>query len=361
MPLRFFAILVLISTAAYQPWQETYEKRAISVKVIWPSSLAVSNSILYIVDARKKSGESIRCVNLQTNRISTLRTKEQLSLISGLAIDSAGDLVVCEFTTARISKINGHDGSVVRVAGGNGMGFSGDGGPAIIAKLSRPENPFFDRHGNLYFADLGNHRIRKIDSQGIITTIAGNGKIETSGDGGPATRAGLEYPNAVAVDADGNILISQYGYGSDSHRIRKVDASTGLIDTIAGLGGSGLAGDTGPALSAKLQCPSHVLFDLNRNILIVDPVNDRIRRIDAHSQIINSIVGTTKGFSGDGGPAQKAELNNPAAIAIDEYGNLYIADFVNNRVRRVDATSGVITTIAGNGRGRRPVKHPVNL
>ena len=104
-----------------------------------------------------------------------------------------------------------------------------------------------------------------------------------------------------------------------------------------------------------------MLFDLNRNILIADPVNDRIRRIDAHSQIINSIVGTTKGFSGDGGPAQKAELNNPAAIAIDEYGNLYIADFVNNRVRRVDATSGVITTIAGNGRGRRPVKHPVNL
>lgn len=107
--------------------------------------------------------------------------------------------------------------------------------------------------------------------------------------------------------------------GSDSHRIRRVDASTGLIDTIAGLGGRGLAGDTGPDLSAKLQDPSQVLFDLNRNILIVDPVNDRIRRIDAHSQIIDSIVGTTKGFSDDGRLAQNAKLNNPSAIAIDEY------------------------------------------
>jgi DNA-binding beta-propeller fold protein YncE len=207
-----------------------------------------------------------------------------------------------------------------------------------------------DADGNLYVVDLGNNRIRRVDAKtGIISTVAGSGNRDSSGDGGSALLAGLEYPSSIAIDRSGNLYISQYGYGSDSHRIRRVDAKTGIIETFAGLGKAGLWGDGGPALQASLQSPSDLLFDAAGSLFVVDPVNDRVRRIDAPSGIITTFAGTTKGFGGDGGPAAKAKLNNPSSITFDSAGNLYIAEFVNNRVRRIDAKTGIITTVAGNG------------
>jgi DNA-binding beta-propeller fold protein YncE len=187
-----------------------------------------------------------------------------------------------------------------------------------------------DKNGDLIITEFTMDRIKKISTKtGAVTTLAGTGHSGFSGDGG--------------------LFISQYGYGPNSHRIRRVDAATGIIETIAGLGGQGYAGDGGPALSAQLGSPSDLVIDAKGNLWVVDPVNDHVRRIDNTSGFIDTVAGSVKGFFGDGGPATAARLSNPSGIALDSDGNLYIAEFVNNRVRCVDHKSGKIRTVAGNG------------
>ncbi len=320
---------------------------AIRASINGPTGIAIDGTqTAYIIE----SFDFIRRVDLITGRISTLKPNVKLEGMHCILVDGAGDLIVSEFTADRVLKIHPQDGSVSLVAGGVRMNFGGDGGPAPAAGLSSPMGMALDAEGNLYIADEGNSRIHRVDAKtGFISTVAGSEKRSSSGDGGPALLAGLEYPGSIAIDRAGNLYISQYGYGPDSHRIRRVDAKTGIIDTFAGLGKAGLAGDGGMALQASLESPSHLLFDAIGNLFLVDPVNDRVRRIDAQSGIITTFAGTTKGFGGDGGPAVKAKLDNPSSIAFDSAGNLYIAEFVNNLVRRVDAKTGVITTIAGNG------------
>jgi len=318
---------------------------AVKASMNGPSGIAVDGSILYVIES---FGNFIRRVNLTTGIITTVHTQIPLKAIDSITVDSSGDLIVTEFTVDRVRRIHPQDGSVTTVAGGIRQRFSGDGGPAASAGLSRPSYTTFDAKGNLYIVDMGNNRIRRVDAlTGIISTVAGNGEQNSTGDGGPALEAGLEYPNSVVVDASGNLYIAQFGYGPNSHRIRRVDARSGIITTIAGLGKEGLHGDGGSALQASLDYPSDLLIDKKGNILVVNI--DRIRRIDAITKVITTVVGTTKGFAGDGGPATKAKLNNPSALAFDSAGNLYISEFVNNRVRRVGASTGVITTIAGNG------------
>ncbi|MBX3014394.1 MAG: hypothetical protein KF832_22925 [Caldilineaceae bacterium] len=234
--------------------------------------------------------------------------------------------------------------SLISTVAGNGTAdFSGDGGPATSATLDAPVGVEVDSASNLYIAVRYSDRIRKVDTNGVITTVAGNGTTDFSGDGGPATSAALNMPAGVVIDSTGNLYIADTG----NNRIRKVDTNS-IISTIAGNGTADFSGDGGPATSATLNNPAGVAIDSTGNLYIVDAWNNRIRKVDANG-IISTIAGNgTADFSGDGGPATSATLNNPTGVAVDSAGNLYIADAWNNRVRKVDV-NGVITTVAGNG------------
>src|SRR5208282_5831460 len=195
----------------------------------------------------------------------------------------------------------------------------------------------------LYIADFYNNRIRKVDTSGTITTVAGTGTQGYNEDGIPATTAQLSNPAAVAVDAAGNVYIAD----TWNNRIRKIDA-TGTINTIAGTGFPGVLGDGGPATSAQVDEPEGLAVDSSGSVYIVDYGNSKIRKIDT-SGTINTIAGTgTSGFSGDGGPATAAFLNQPTGVAVDSAGSVYIEDNQNSRVRKVDS-SGIITTIVWTG------------
>ena len=233
--------------------------------------------------------------------------------------------------------------TITTIAGTPPRAPDGDGGPAIEANLNWPGGVAVDGAGNVYIADRGNDRIRRVDGAGIITTIAGTGESGSSADGGPAIEANLNWPAGVAVDGAGNVYIADRG----NDRIRRVDGA-GVITTIAGTGVRGFSGDGGPAVEAKLDGPSGIAVDGAGNVYIADRGNDRIRRVDG-AGVITTIAGTgVRGFSGDGGPAVEAKLDGPSGIAVDGAGNVYIADYNNHRVRRVDG-AGIITTIAGTG------------
>jgi sugar lactone lactonase YvrE len=262
----------------------------------------------------------------------------------GVAVDGAGNLYTASPNANRVYKVD-PSGQLTIVAGNGTPGFSGDGGPATSATLFTPKAVAVDAVGNIYIADTSNQRIRKVDSSGIITTAAGNGTYGFSGDGGPATGASLYSPSGVALDAAGNIYIAD----SRNHRIRKVDTS-GIITTVAGNGTFGFSGDGGPATSATLSDPYGVAVDAAGNLYIVDQLNNRIRKVDTSGTIATVAGNGTPGFSGDNGPATSASLYSPSGVAVDAAGNLYIADTSNQRIRKVD-TSGIITTVAGNGTG----------
>ena len=231
-------------------------------------------------------------------------------------------------------------GIIVTVAGG---GSGGDGGPAVEARLNEPRGVEFDRAGNLYIADSSSHRVRRVDATGAIATVAGTGETGYGGDDGPAVHAMLNWPSDMAVDAGGNLYIAD----TRNHRVRRVDRS-GTITTVAGTGWEGHGGDGGPAVEARMYYPDSVAIDRAGNLFIADAWNQRIRRVDA-SGIITTIAGTGEmGHSGNNGLAVEAQLNGPAGVDVDGAGNLYIADTWNDRIRRVDR-HGIITRIAGLG------------
>jgi len=230
------------------------------------------------------------------------------------------------------------------IVAGNGVeGYSGDDGPATNAMLDKPSGLAVNKLGELYIADYLNNRIRKVDAAGIITTVAGNGDASFSGDGGAATNARLYYPYSVTVNAAGSLYIADFY----NNRIRKVDTN-GIIATVAGNGGQGFSGDGGPATNATFLGVTGVAVDTAGNLYINDWYNNRIRKVDTNGTITTIAGNGTAGFSGDGGVATNASLNRPEGVTVDAMGNLYIADRDNNRVRKVDA-DGMITTVAGNG------------
>ena len=266
----------------------------------------------------------------------------RLSAPYGVSVDANGNVYIADTGNSVIRKVD-TSGKITTIAGNGMQGFSGDGGLATSASLYAPTRAVPDRSGNLYIADYYNQRIRKVDPAGIIATFAGTGDFGYNGDGILATSAQLNSPYGIAVDSVGNVYIAD----SFNYRIRKVDTS-GMITTIAGDGWGGAIGDGGPATSAELSEPEDVALDGHGNIYIADAANSKIRKIDS-SGIITTLAGNGNfDFGGDGGPAASAVVNFPTGVTADSSGNVYIADFQNNRIRKVDS-SGTITTIAGTG------------
>lgn len=237
-----------------------------------------------------------------------------------------------------------HAQNINTIAGVGTSGFTGDGGAATAAHLRNPVNARFDAAGNLYFADYNNHRIRKTDVAGVITTIAGTGAPAFSGDGGAATAAAFNNPIGLAVDASGNIYVAD----RNNNRIRKISAA-GIITTVAGTGGIAYTGDGGAATAATLNYPTGINVDAAGNVYIADENNNVIRKITVSSGNISTVAGTgTAGFSGDLGAATSAKLDHPKDVYVNGTGEIFIADFNNHRIRRVN-TSGNISTFAGVG------------
>jgi sugar lactone lactonase YvrE len=260
---------------------------------------------------------------------------------AGVAVDSSGNLFIADNLNNRIRKVT-PAGIITTVAGNGSRDFSGDGGAATSASLGSPNGVVVDRSGNLYISDNLNNRIRKVTPAGIITTVAGNGSSGWTGDGGPAPSASISSPSGIAVDQSGNLYIADLG----NLRVRKV-TSTGIITTIAGNGTFGFSGDGGPATLAALRSPKGVAVDAGGNLFIVDTGNNRIREVTP-AGIITTVAGNGSAtFSGDGGPATMTAVN-PAGVAVDAGGNLFIADSGNNRIRKV-TSAGIISTVAGDG------------
>ncbi len=269
-------------------------------------------------------------------------TDAELYYPSGITTDAAGNLYIADYSNNRIRMIT-TAGIISTLAGNGTQGYNGDGSSATDAELYHPSDIAFDDKGNLYIAEVGNNRIRQINTLGIITTVAGKDTSGFSGDGGQATAAKLQTPSGIAFDADGNIYIADAG----NNRIRMIN-TLGIINTQVGNGAFGFNGDGGQATAAKLGYPWGVTFDAAGNLYIVDQSNNRIRKVNT-AGIISTVTGTgTQGYSGDGGQATVAELNNPWEVTFDAIGNLYIADLGNNRIRTIN-TAGIISTIVGTG------------
>ena len=262
-----------------------------------------------------------------------------LTLVDGIATDPRGNIYISHRSQNRIRKLS-PNGTITTIAGNGIAGFSGDGVPALESSLNFPAGLAFDK-GNLYVADRNNHRIRKIDLKGIISTVAGTGIPECCNDNGLAVEAHLHFPSDIDVDTEGNLYISD----RSNNRIRKVNPD-GIITTIAGLGKPGYGGDFGPADKALLKYPFGISHDNKGNFYIADRGNNRVRKIDQRG-IITTIAGDgTHSFGGDYGPANQSSLAFPTDVIVDSLGMVYIADRNNNRVRKIDRL-GVITTLMG--------------
>jgi sugar lactone lactonase YvrE len=325
---------------------------AAALSYVWDVAFDPAGN-LYIADI---NNQAIRRVAAGTGIITTVAgsgqrgyagdggpaTAAKLFAPEGVAA-SATDLFIADTGSNHMRRVTA---GIITTVAGNGTATSGIGGPAVSAQLAVPTltGSAVDAAGNLYFN--GFRQVHRIDAgTGIVTTIAGLGTLPSSGDGGPAVDAELWNNYGVAVDGPGNVFISEL-FG----RVRRIDVVSGIIDTVAGTGTSAFSGDGGPATAAELSYAYDVVSDAAGNYFIADGGNSRVRRVDAVTGIITTVAGNgTSGFAGDGGLATAARINLPIGVALDPAGNLFIADHQNNRVRRVDALTGIITTVAGNG------------
>jgi trimeric autotransporter adhesin len=325
-----------------------------------PVDVAVSSTgILYIAD---QGNHRIRRINADGSIISSIAgygylqsgycgdkymaSSACLNQPKDVAVDTLGNVYIADKYNFVIRKVN-RDGIITTIAGNGSYGFSGDGGPAIKATLTSPNSVAVDRAGNIFIADQDNYRVRKVAvADGIITTVAGNGSYEHSGDGGPAINAGLRSVSAIALDDERNLyILDQVGV-----RVRKVNAESGIISTVAGNGTNGFSGDGGLAINASFNYPMGITLDNTGNLYIADRQNHRIRKVDALTGIITTIAGTgTNGFSGDGGPATNANFSLPSSVSVDAFGNIFISDQANGRIRKITRQDGLVKTVAGNG------------
>ena len=332
-----------------------------------PHGIAIDASgNLYFVDNYARSSR-IRTVTKSTGIITTVAgngthgysgdggpaTSATFNYPTGVALDTSDNIYIVDHRNSRIRMVARSTGIITTVAGNGTYGYSGDGGPATSAQLKNPRGVAVDGSGNIYIADSSNGCIRMVmKSTGVISTVAGSVSShpgQHSGDGGPATSATFYYPAGVFVDESGNIYVAD----SDNNRIRLVMKSTGIITTVAGNGTYGYSGDGGPATSSKLYSPMGVFVDAPGNIYISERRNHRIRIISKSTGIISTVAGTgiykNGGYSGDGGQATSAQLNSPTSVFGDASGNIYFVDTENNRIRMVAKSTGIISTVAGDG------------
>ncbi len=270
-------------------------------------------------------------------------TDARLSWPFGAKLDSGGNLYIAEYGNHRVRVVT-PDGTIHTVAGNGQQGYYGDGGPATAAKLDSPVGVTLDAQGHLLIADTLNGRLRRVDQSGTITTVAGCGITSgCSPDGLPLKRTRFVGVRGMVEDVGGSIYLAE----ETNHRVRKIDRN-GVVSTVAGVGEAGFTGDGGPATEARLAYPADVAFDVGGNLYIADQQNHRIRRV-LPDGTIETYAGTGRvGAAGDGGPANEAELANPEGVAFDAAGNLYIADTVNHKIRKINP-EGVISTHAGTG------------
>ena len=333
-------------------------RQAVNAQLLNPMELAINkNGDVFIADAGNRL---IRKIDALTGVISTvvgngefgsagdggLAVNAQLYDPVGVALDDAGNLFIADRGLNVIRRVDFTTGLISTIAGlSGGPGFGGDGALAKNATLGGPRSIVIDKNNNLFIAEEWGHRIRKIEhSTGLITTVAGTGVSGFSGDNGPALSALLNYPSGLAVDHIGNLLIAD----RDNNRIRKIDFSDNKISSVAGNGTLGLNGDNGLAVIAELSGPTAIAIDANGNFFIGDS-ETRVRKVNIQNGIISTVVGKTyQGFLGDGGIATSALIRYPRSLKVDPNGNLYISDYGNGRIRKVDLAQ-IITTFGGNG------------
>jgi Leucine-rich repeat (LRR) protein/sugar lactone lactonase YvrE len=311
-------------------------------------TVAIKNCVSE-VEVKPETNSSIWTLINETEAVE--QTGANLDAPKSISFDASGNGYIADSLNHRILKRD-TQGQLSVVAGNGKRGFAGDDGPAIEAELNNPQGTAVDEEGSLYIADTNNHRIRKVDSNGIITTVVGNGKRGFAGDEGLALNAKLREPTAIVFDNNGHLYIADSG----NHRIRKVSGqrtrkpgTDSIITTFAGDGRRSYQGDNGPATQARLNNPTGLAVDSQNNVYIADTDNHRVRKVDNRG-IITTVAGTGEnGYSGDGDPAIAAKLNTPTGLEVDTEGNLYIADKNNHRVRKVN-NKGIITTFTGTGK-----------
>lgn len=276
----------------------------------------------------------------------------------GLVIGPDGGLYFCDLDNQRIRRMDLKTKTLTTVAGNGQKGYRGDGGPAKEASLNMPHELRFDAKGDLYIAERDNHVIRKVDMKtAVISTIAGTGAAGFTGDGGPGTKAQLRQPHSLLFDRDGTLLICDIG----NQRIRRLHLDSGLIETYAGTGEAAATPEGSPVRGTPLKGPRTLAMAGNGDLYLALREGNAIYRIDAKTQTLHRVAGSgQQGYTGDGGPALNATLGGPKGLAYDGVENLYLADTENHAIRRVSLTSGIISTVLGTGeRGDGPETAPM--
>lgn len=276
----------------------------------------------------------------------------------GIAKGPDGALYICEIDTHVVRRLDEKTGKITIVAGNGTQGYSGDGGPATDAQLNEPYEVRFDGDGNIYFVEMKNNIVRRVDAKtGIISTVAGTGKVGFSGDGGPATKATFSRPHSITLDGDGNLYICDIG----NHRIRVVDLETGIVRTFAGTGQKKPTPDGAKLDGTPLNGPRALDFDRKHSLYLALREGNQVYRIDLKTKTLHHLAGNgRKGFTGNGGPAKQATLSGPKGIALGPTGDIWLADTESHTIRVIRAATGNIEVAVGDGkRGDGPDGNPL--